>query len=84
MSFTVDDEFPYNYVELYLDRETTFNSDLVLPMIRYQGVADSTWEPFTPDLKMRIDELSDRIDSLSLYNETLADNLTDSITEVTQ
>lgn len=84
VSFTVDDEFPYNYVELYLDRETTFDSDLVLPMIRYQGVADNTWEPFTPDLKMRIDELSEKIDALSFYNETQADSISDSISEVIQ
>ncbi len=82
VSFTVDDEFPYNYVELYLDRQTQFDHELVLPMIRYQGIADSSWEPFTPDLKMRIDELSQRIDRLSLYNETFSENITDSIQEV--
>jgi hypothetical protein len=84
VSFTVDDEFPYNYVELYLDKETQFDHELVLPMIRYQGIADSSWEPFTPDLKMRIDELSQRIDRLSLYNETFSENITDNVREVTE
>ena len=84
VSFTVDDEFPYNYVELYLDRETTFDDDLVLPMIRYQGIENSSWEPFTPDLRMRIDELSQRINELNLYNETQTENITDNVREVTE
>ena len=64
VSFTVDDEFPYNYVELWLDVDTTFDNDLILPMIRYKGVTDSSWEPFTPDLQTQIDDLRKQIESL--------------------
>lgn len=83
VEFTVDDEFEYNYVELYLDRDTSFDNELVLPMIRYAGISDSSWEPYKPDLQTQINELYELIGGgFSSYNETHADRITDSIKEV--
>lgn len=90
VTFTVDDEFPYNYVELWLDTNTVFTDELVLPMIRYKGVTDASWEPFTPDIQTQVNSLDERVTYLeehgtgSTYNETQTDTVTDAVEEVTQ
>lgn len=81
VAFTVDDEFPYNYVELWLDVDTQFDDELILPMIRYKGVTDSSWEPFVPDLQMQINELREQIAHLPVRRPAVLSciNVTDRV-----
>lgn len=84
VEFVVDDEYDYNFVELWLDRNTTFTNEKVWVMIRYSGIADNSWEPYKPSLQEQINELGERIDSIMPYNETQTDTVSDSVEEVTQ
>ena len=59
-SFVMNDEFPYNYVGLFLESGSHFDNTVVRVMIKYQGIADSTWEPYVPSLQEQIDELRER------------------------
>jgi hypothetical protein len=81
VSFTVDDEYDYNYVEIYADPNSTFDSFNIKPMIRYEGVADAQWEPFTPSLQQQIDQLKGLVGTG--YNEVQSDTVIDEIEEVT-
>ncbi len=90
VEFTVDDEFEYNYVELWLDRETTFNNTPVHAMIRYSGIDNDDWEPYTADLQQQINELRALIESLPVRRPEIitGNNIrsygSGNLTEVTQ
>ena len=82
VEFTVDDEYPYNYVILDVAPVQTHHDSVVRPLIRYKGITDSSWEPYKPDLQTQINELRAMIEAGGGYNETQVDTVYDSIEEV--
>ena len=83
VSFTVDDSYDYNYVEIYIDPEQTYTNKLVKPMIRLAGIANDDWEAYTPSLQEQIDELRTMIQSISPYSESLSEHFEENVQEVT-
>ena len=83
VSFTVNDDYDYNYVELYIDPQISFTQKKVHAMIRDSRITDPDWEAFRPSLQEQIDELRDLISGSSAYNEVRTESFTDNVQEVT-
>ena len=78
-AFTMDSEFPYNFASIMLSPHTVYNNKTIHVMLKYEGIEDSSYEPYRPSLQEQIDELRDKL--TAPYNETQTNAVTDEVRE---